>query len=226
MIPARAGSKGVPQKNLRQIRGKPLIQWTVDVARHSSYIDRLILSTEDEKIAEVGRQCGCDIPFSQPKELASDETPMIAVLQHAIRSLPKKYDYVVLLQPTSPLRLSSDIDAAIELCHKQNAPACVSVCKSHKSPFWMYSISQNGAMKPVFESTDNRHARRQENPDTYVLNGAVYVFRCDWLLDQTTFLTDETLAYIMPEERSIDIDREIDFVLADELLRRRMAESA
>ena len=218
IIPARAGSKGVPQKNLRTLCGKPLIQWTADAAKESTYIDRLILSTEDAAISKVGRECGCETPFSRPGTLAHDKTPMIDVVKYAIRALDEKYTYGVLLQPTSPLRLSTDIDAAIRLCDERKAPACVSVCRSNKSPFWTYYVASTGRMMPVVESRHTQIDSRQELPDTFILNGAVYVFRCQWLLNQTTFLTEETIAYTMPEERSVDIDREIDFVLANVLL--------
>lgn len=217
VIPARAGSKGLPRKNLRLLGGKPLIDWTVAAARGSSFLDRVILSTEDEETIAHGRSIGCDVPFRRPDELATDTARTIHVLHHLLENIDGSYDYVVQLQPTSPFRTSSDIDSAIRLCLEANAPACVSVCPVEKSPQWIFSLRQNSRMQPLMPLPE-RLSRRQDMPPYYELNGAIYVARVDWIRRQQGFLSDETVAYVMPQKRSLDIDDEIDLALAEILL--------
>lgn len=214
IIPARGGSKGVPRKNIREVAGKPLIAWTIEEAKKSKYIDRLILSSDDAQIIAVAREWGCDVPFVRPAELSQDDTPGIEPVIHAVQSLPG-YDYVVLLQPTSPLRKVEDIDGAIAFLVNQNAKACISVVEPDKSPFWMYSISNSGYIVPLLEGN---YARRQDIPSVYALNGAVYVAEVNWLLRKQAFVSDETVAYVMSKERSIDIDTETDLAISAILL--------
>ncbi|QUL54544.1 acylneuraminate cytidylyltransferase family protein [Paenibacillus tritici] len=219
IIPARGGSKGIPRKNIKQLAGKPLIAWTIEEAKKSRYIDRLILSSEDPEIIEIARAYGCEAPFVRPKELSEDTTPGIAPVLHAINQLPD-FDYVVLLQPTSPLRLIDDIDGCIENMWNVGAPACVSVTKPDKSPYWMYTLQENNMMKKLIERSESI-TRRQELPDVYALNGAVYVAEVDWLLASGSFLEQETVAFEMAKSRSYDIDTEEDFFLCDLLLSKR-----
>jgi CMP-N,N'-diacetyllegionaminic acid synthase len=208
VIPARGGSKGIPRKNVTLVGGKPLIAWTIEEAKKSRYIDSLILSSEDEEIIRVAKSFGCEVPFVRPQSLSRDETPGIDPVLHAIKELPG-FDYLILLQPTSPFRQVSDIDACLERCIQKNAPACVSVTETDKSPYWMYELDSQGLMSPVIKS-DKLIARRQDLPQSFVLNGAVYVARCDWLLQTLTFVTPETVGYVMPKERSLDVDTEFD----------------
>ncbi|MBF0557360.1 MAG: acylneuraminate cytidylyltransferase family protein [Nitrospirae bacterium] len=217
IIPARGGSKGLPRKNILPLLGKPLIAWTIEEAKKSKYLDRVVLSSEDAEIISVARQFGCDVPFVRPMELASDETPGVAPILHAIEALPEQYDMIVLLQPTSPLRLAADIDRSIELCIDRKAPACVSVTEPDISPFWMYTIGPAGNLQPLLKSEETY--RRQDLPKVFASNGAVYVANCSWLLKTKTFVTDETIAYIMPRERSQDIDTELDLRFCEFLLR-------
>lgn len=219
VIPARGGSKGVRRKNLRTVAGKPLIAWTIEEAKKSKYIDRLILSSEDEEIINVAKSWGCEVPFVRPQELAQDETPGIEPVLHALRLLPA-YDYIVLLQPTSPLRSVEDIDGCIKQCLEYRANACVSVTEPDKNPYWMYTLDADGKMVPLIDLKDFP-VRRQDLPKVYALNGAVYVARCDWLLETRSFLTRETIAYPMPTERSIDVDTEFDLILAEAMLNVR-----
>lgn len=216
IIPARGGSKGVPRKNIKNLLEKPLIAWTIEEAKRSKYIDRLILSSEDEEIISVAKTWDCEVPFKRPIELAQDETPGIDPVLHAIKMLPG-YDYVILLQATSPLRKATDIDGAIELCEEKGANACVSVTESQKSPYWFYQVDTLNRLKPVLRE-GRQVNRRQDSPKIFFLNGAVYVARCRWLTKNHTFLTEETVAYIMPHERSVDIDTELDFVIAKLLM--------
>ena len=163
---------------------------------------------------ETARQWGGDAPFTRPADLARDDTPGIAPVLHALDALPESYDYVVLLQPTSPLRIGADISAALALCLAQNAPACVSVSAPQHAPWWMFRLDEGRRMHSLFPQ-DALPARRQDMPEVYALNGAIYVARVDWLRESKTFLTPETVAYVMPGERSLDIDTELDFVLAE-----------
>lgn len=216
LIPARGGSKGVPRKNIRDVAGKPLIAWSIEAAKSSRYIDRLILSSDDPEIIAVAEALGCEVPFIRPRELAADATPGIDPVLHALKTLPEKYDYVVMLQPTSPLRSVDDIDGCIEQC-RNGARACVSVTEPEKSPYWMYFMDSAGKMRPVLPPPD-KAVRRQDLPQVYALNGAVYVAETDWLKNTRKFVTSETTGYLMPQERSLDIDTEHDLKLVSYLL--------
>lgn len=217
IIPARGGSKGVPRKNIREVAGKPLIAWTIEEAKKSKYIDRLILSTEDDEIISIAQEWGCDVPFVRPAELSQDDTPGIEPVIHAIQLLPG-YDYVVLLQPTSPLRKVEDIDGCIELCVSKQESSCVSVTMPDKSPYWMFTVDGDGLMHPLIEQTAII-PRRQDLPKVYALNGAVYVSNVTLLLEQRSFLTENTIAYVMTKSSSIDIDTDADINIAESLIK-------
>lgn len=219
IIPARGGSKGVPRKNIRRVAGKPLIAWSIEAAKQSKYIDRLILSSENEEIIAVAEEWGCEVPFVRPIELSGDEVPGMEPVLHALKALPVKYDYVVVLQPTSPLRTVRDIDGCIGRCARRAANACVSVVEPDKSPYWAYTLDAEGRMQPLVD-TGELIFQRQDLPKTYVLNGAVYVANCEWLLKTKSFVTAETLAYPMDRVNSIDIDTELDLKFAEMLLSR------
>ncbi|MBG9940490.1 acylneuraminate cytidylyltransferase family protein [Brevibacillus formosus] len=218
IIPARGGSKGIPRKNIREVGGKPLLSWTIEEAKKSVYIDRLIVSTDDEEIADVARQYDGEVPFLRPKELAKDDAPGVAPVLHALEVLPK-YDYVVLLQPTSPLRQVIDIDGCIEKCLKEQANSCVSITVAEKTPYWMYHLSDNDVLEPVIK-IEERFLRRQDTPPVFSLNGAVYIADTNWLKKTQSFLEPETVGYVMPKERSIDIDNEMDIVIFEAVLRQ------
>jgi CMP-N,N'-diacetyllegionaminic acid synthase len=216
IITARGGSKGVLRKNLREIAGKPLIAWTIEAGRQSHYIDRLILSSEDPEVISMARSWSCEVPFVRPAELAGDETPGIDPVLHALKVLPERYDYVVLLQPTSPMRLAEDIDGCVETCLDHQAPACVTVTEVDQSPFWMYRLDTSRHLGPFIDQK-NIPGRRQDLPPVYVLNGAVYVAQTAWLQQRRTFLAAETVAHIMPRERSLDVDTELDLKICASL---------
>lgn len=211
VIPARGGSKGVPRKNIRDVAGKPLIAWTIEMAKKSQYIDRLILSSDDAEIIEVAQKWGCEVPFVRPATLAQDETPGIDPVIHAIQTLSEKYDLVVLLQATSPLRTVEDVDGCISQLVESGAKACVSVVEPDKSPYWMYRIDDNKRLVPLLEQG---YERRQDLPETYALNGAVYVAECVWLESTKSFISPETTAYVMHESHSLDIDTETDLTIS------------
>lgn len=217
IIPARGGSKGIPRKNIVPLAGKPLIAWSIEAAKKSKYIDRLILSSEDEEIINIASEWGCDIPFVRPVELAQDETPMVEPILHALDTLKDNFFYIVLLQPTSPLRNVTDIDDCIELCHKNQAPACVSITEADKSPYWMYQLDETGHLLPLLKS-ETQHSRRQDIPQVYILNGAIYVAEADFIRRHRSFITDETVTYLMPRERSLDLDTDLDLKICEILL--------
>jgi CMP-N,N'-diacetyllegionaminic acid synthase len=216
IVPARGGSKGVTRKNLRLVAGRPLIAWTIEAARGSRHIDRLVLSSDDDEIIDTARRCGCDAPFRRPDALASDEAGSIDVILHAIETLPEHYDYVALLQPTSPLREAIDIDGAVAACHHHDAPSCVTLCRAEINPRWMFTMDADKRILPIVGG--EVPTRRQVAGEVLALNGAVYVARRSFLLETKTFLGDRTVGYVMPRERSLDIDDEFDLKLADLLM--------
>lgn len=219
VIPARGGSKGVPRKNIREMAGKPLIAWSVGEAKKSQYIDRCIVSTEDEEIRSIAEAYGGDIPFLRPMELAQDDTASIDVVLDVIRRLPG-YDYVVILQPTSPLRIAEDIDGAIAHCIDHGAESCVSVTEVEHSPYWMYTLDGEQRISPLLESPEGSY-QRQMLPKVYQLNGAVYVNRIDTLMKTHQTIEEGTLGYLMPRERSYDIDTLLDFEIAEMIMKKQ-----
>jgi CMP-N,N'-diacetyllegionaminic acid synthase len=213
LIPARGGSRGLPRKNVLPLAGKPLIHWTIDAARQSRYIDRTIISSDDQEIIAVALEGGCEAPFTRPADLATATTPTLAVALHALDQLPG-FDILVLLQPTSPLRTATDIDAALETLLAHEAGSAISVCESTKSPYWMYHLAGDDTLKPVLDATVSA-TRRQDLPPAYYLNGAVYAVNIPWLIETGAFVGAHSVAYVMPAQRSIDIDTAADLKLAE-----------
>lgn len=209
LITARGGSKGLPRKNVLPAAGKPLIAWTVHAALAATTVGRVVLSSDDDEIIEAAATAGCDIPFRRPPELATDEASSMDVVFHALQELPD-YEFVVLLQPTSPLRTGADIDAAFKLMLDHRAPACVSVTDVDQSPYWMYEVTENDRLRSLFGQSPTMN-RRQDLPPVFTLNGAIYIAKVEWLLQSRSFLGPETIAYKMPRSKSIDIDDAIDF---------------
>ncbi|MCG6966529.1 MAG: acylneuraminate cytidylyltransferase family protein [Chromatiaceae bacterium] len=224
LILARGGSKRLPRKNLLPLAGRPLLAWTVAAATAARHVDRVILSTDDSEIAAAGREHGAAVPFMRPAELATDTATTCDVALHALSTLAaagEHYDYLVLLQPTSPLRTAADIDNAIELLLEKRADAVISVCETDHPAEWSNTLpadrSMGGFFRPGIRST-----RSQDLPKSYRLNGAVYVYNCARLLKTGSLeMDDNSYAYIMPRERSVDIDSAIDFDIAGLLLERR-----
>lgn len=219
-INARGGSKGIPGKNVRDLCGLPLIAWSIREARRSAHLDRIIVSSDDEGILAVARSHGAETPFVRPAEFARDDTPGVDPVLHAVEALrPESYDYVVLLQPTSPLRLVEDIDGAIERCLDNDWPCLISVTEPEKSPYYVFTLDQGGVMSPVIRQ-ESFHTRRQDLPKTFAPNGAVYVAKCDWLAATRSYLTPETRGYPMPRERSWDVDELLDFEICELMLKK------
>lgn len=208
IIPARGGSKGLPRKNLLLAGGKPLIAWTIDAALNSKYITSVVLSSDDDEIILTAKNFGCKHAIKRPDELANDSASSVDVVLHAL-SQYQGYDYVVLLQPTSPLRTSLDIDNAFELILSSNAPCCLSVCEVDQSPYWMYRVDHNEVMTKLLRE-EKVMTRRQDLPAIHILNGAIYIAEIDWLKSGKSFYGADCVAYRMPKEKSLDIDNSED----------------
>jgi CMP-N,N'-diacetyllegionaminic acid synthase len=219
IVPARGGSKGVPGKNLRLIGGKPLIAWTILAALESAVVGRVVVSTDDSDIADVALEWGAEVPFLRPDALATDEATTMQVVHHALQVLAPPMGLMVVLQPTSPLRSASDIDAGVALCLDSGATSCVAVAEATKSPWWMYSLDPLGRLAPLLDP-EGGGSRRQDLPAVYVVNGALYVGGTQWAATTDSFISTETVGYVMPPERSLDIDTELDLVLAEALIAR------
>lgn len=209
LITARGGSKGLPGKNIKSAFGKPLIAWTIEAAQKSKMIDRLVLSSDDDQIIKIAKKWGCEVPFIRPSKFASDTASSIEVAMHALEKIPG-YDYLIILQPTSPLRNEIDIDSSIKLILENHAPTCVSLCESSESPYLMHTIKKNGSIQKILPDMD-KAKRRQDLPQTYILNGAIFIANIKWFKEYKTFISEETIGYLMPLDRSIDIDDFEDF---------------
>jgi len=223
VIPARGGSKGVPGKNISVVAGKPLIAWTIEAAKASRGLTRCIVSTDDELIANVAMEYGSEVPFLRPKELAMDTSPQQPALLHAIQWLREhdqfETDYVVILQPTSPLRTACDIDAAIELRDHHDAKSVVSVFMPHGHPLWSKKVTTDGLLEDYFPAYEGS-LRRQDLPAAYMPNGAVYVVDVELLQHSDSVYSDRSYGYIMPLERSLDIDVSWELELARLILEK------
>lgn len=219
-IPARAGSKGVPGKNIKTLAGKPLIAYTIESALTSNIFDYLIVSTDGEDVARVAREAGAEVPFKRPAELATDTAKGMDALQHAMawcETQGKHFDWIMNLQPTSPLRNSEDIVKACALMIRHRARAVVSVCEVDHHPWWSNTLPDNQCMEH-FIRPGIASVNRQTLPKYYRLNGAIYLAEWDLLRQQKSWYGKYTFAYIMPKERSVDIDTALDFALAEALL--------
>jgi CMP-N,N'-diacetyllegionaminic acid synthase len=212
IIPARGGSKGVPGKNLRKVQGVSLLARSIASAKASKFIDCVVVSSDDDAIITEALSAGAQVPFKRPEEFATDDAPGYLPVVHALESLPG-YDYVIVLQVTSPLRDTADIDGALDFCLRKEANICVSVTAAPVSPHWMFTFNNDSELLPVLN--EKPPLRRQDLPATYVLNGAIYIAATGWFLNHKSFLTAETLGYVMPAEKSLDLDTEFDFELLD-----------
>ena len=228
VITARGRSKRLPSKNVLDLAGKPLIGWTIEAALKSRYIDELIVSTEDVEIAEISKSYGANVPFMRPKELGADNVHPAEAVIHAvnyfINEQKKEFEYVVLLQPTSPLRNEHDIDKAIELLYSTKADAVVSVCEAEHSPLWYNTLPENLSLKN-FLRDDLKGKMSQNLPTYYRLNGAIYICKAKRLLkEKTFFLKDNIFAFLMDARKSVDIDSLVDFKLAEILMQTNKTE--
>ncbi len=226
IITARGGSKGIPRKNLALLLGKPLLQYTAEAALAASTLSDIILSTDDEDIAEVGRSCGLEVPFMRPKELATDDTPTLPVMQHAVnflQNLGREYEAVCLLQPTSPLRSAEHIDACVRMLFDEDADAVITVLPvPHQyNPHWVYFQGDNGTLRLGTGETEPI-PRRQELPPAFHREGSVYVVRRDVLLQKNSLYGNRLLGYALDPDQSVNIDDPDQLRRAEELLQLRV----
>jgi CMP-N,N'-diacetyllegionaminic acid synthase len=223
LIPARGGSKSIPRKNVKLLAGRPLISWTIESALASRHLSQVIVSTDDQEIADVSRKYGAQVPFLRPAGLAKDDSSSLSVALHLIEwfrsSEMAAPQYILLLQPTSPFRTVEDIDSVISIAQSTNA-AVVSVRAVESHPFLCKQLNKNGALED-FVSTDIGYLRRQDLPEVYSLNGAIYLNQCTSLVQDQTFVPSGSLPYIMPAERSLDVDTPWDWHIAELILRDR-----
>jgi CMP-N,N'-diacetyllegionaminic acid synthase len=222
LIPARGGSKRLPRKNILNFIDKPLIAWTIESAIDSKYIDHVVVSTDNHEISRISRQYGADVPFIRPDNISSDHSTSVEVVRHALNTLEEfgyHYDYVILLQPTSPLRTAEHIDAAVKLFVAKDADAVISVTKTTSSPLWANTIPKNGSMDNFLqENVENK--RSQDLPIYYELNGAIYLINSQKILEENTFfLRKNVFSYQMGKLSSIDIDTNYDFFIASMIAR-------
>ncbi len=218
IIPARGGSKRLPNKNILDLAGKPLISWSVNAAIKSQYIDKVMVTTDSDEIMEVAKKYGAEVPFKRPDYLSTDTAIRPDVIKHTIdfykNENQEKFDYIVFLQPTSPLRDESHIDKAIEDMLEKNADAMVSVCEVEHPVQWSGLLPDNKDMSNFLNDQDIK-SRSQDFQIYYRLNGAIFI--CDsnkFMKSGCMFLQENIFAYVMPQNVSVDIDTEIDFMLA------------
>ena len=228
LITARGGSTGLPGKNIKPLIDKPLLAWTIEAALSSRTLSRVILSTDDDDIASIGQQYGAEVPFQRPAELATADASHVAVAEHALdwhaQQTGRDPESLMLLQPTSPLRTAADIDAAIELAHMRQADAVVGVCHITQHPYLSKYVDADGYLQ-TFVSTNIGYLRRQAFPELCHPNGALYWIRTEVFRAAQNFFPPRTLPYLMPEERSLDIDTAFDFYLAELILRDQLVKT-
>ena len=211
IIPARGGSKGLPRKNIIDLAGKPLIAWTIEASLNSEYISKTIVSSDDDEILNISKKYNADI-IKRPDELALDTTAIEPVIKHVVEELKienLEYDYLVLLQPTSPLRYAKDIDNAFDMLFKNNATALISVCEIDNKILKAFKQNKDTFIEGI---SNNKYPfmRRQDLPKIYLSNGSIYIIKIDEFLINNSFHTNKTISYIMNEIKSIDIDTQGD----------------
>lgn len=222
IIPARGGSKRLPGKNIKPLKGKPLIHYTIDAARAVFDYSVICVSTDDESIKKVAEQTGLSVPFLRPESLATDTANTRSVLVHAYNFYKKNRNYmadtIVLLQPTSPLRNGNHINECLKLYDGNNVDQVLSVKETDSNPYFLlFEEDEDGYLKKVLSGD---FTRKQDCPTVYEINGAIYVINVRSLLDSDTLIFSRTKKYVMDKESSIDIDDEFDFNLAEFILRR------
>ncbi|MFX1506535.1 MAG: cytidylyltransferase domain-containing protein [Promethearchaeota archaeon] len=220
LIPARSGSKGILGKNIKILKDKPLIWYTIDNALKSKHLDRVIVSTDSQEIAQIAQKANCEVPFIRPIHLAQDSTPMYDVLVHAIEEMSKlgfKPEIIVLLQPTSPFRTTEQIDEAVQKFLASSVRCLISVRKVRENPYWMKTL-ERGFLQPVL---DKSVSSRQQLPTFYYPNGAIYIWNTSYLLNNKQLYPEDTIPYEMDEISSLDIDEELDWLFAEYLIFRQ-----
>ena len=204
IIPARAGSKGLPRKNMIDLAGKPLIAWTIEASLNSKYITKTVVSSDSDEILKIAKEYGADI-IKRPVDLATDTASSESVVAHVLENIEEEFNFVVLLQPTSPLRNTEDIDNSFEKLFRENVTALISVCETDNKILKAFKENEKGFMEGL---SNNKYPfmRRQDLPKTYMSNGAIYIVKVSDFLKNDSFYTDKTISYIMDEAKSLDID--------------------
>lgn len=226
IIPARGGSKGLPGKNIKPLCGKPLIAWSIEAGKGSKYIDEVMVTTDSEEIAKVAREFGASVPFLRPAKLASDTATSMEVIKHVIDfyrdEFHRRFDYIVLLEPTSPLREKEDVDKAIELLlANSQASAVVGISKTEsQNPAFLIKKDEHGFLVG-YEDRKMKILRRQDIGDVYFFEGSVYVSQTDTLLEEKTFYHEHTLGYEFPKWKSLEIDDIDDFFMVEALMKHK-----
>jgi len=216
VVPARGGSKRLPRKNILDLGNKPLIAWSIEAGLNSRYVDKVIVSSDDDEILNIAKKYNSEI-IKRPASLASDTATSFDALKHTIENV-ETYDYIILLQPTSPLRSSQHIDEAIELLMSKNADAIISITEMDHSPLWSNTLSEDGDMS-TFLREEVKNIRSQDLEKYYRINGAIYICETERLLKKENFFIDDNIfSYVMDRKSSIDIDEDIDFHLAQYLI--------
>ena len=227
IVPARGGSKGLPRKNVRPLGGRPLVAWPIAAATAASSVDRVIVSTDDAEIARAARLAGGEVPFTRPAELATDTASSVSVVRHALDTLAaagEAYEYVVLLEPTSPLTEAIDIDDAVAHLHgaRHSADAIVGVCAVHAAhPDYDVRLGADGIIRPYLAPDFASLKRRQDVEALYFLDGSLYCSAVDEFYRRGTFYHERTLGYVMPRWKSFEVDDLVDFICIEAILARR-----
>ena len=222
-ICARGNSKGLKNKNIKKINGSPLLKYTIDHALKSKIFDNIVLSSDSKRIIQLARDLGLKDIINRPKKLATDQSGKLDVVKHALRVIEKryaiKYDVIIDLDVTSPLRIVSDIKKAYNLFLNNNSNILISATPSKKNPFFNQVIQKNNSIKLV--QSKIKYLRRQDAPNVYDLNASIYIYKRETLLNTNTIFTKDSSLYIMPEERSVDIDNINDFNYVEYLMKRK-----
>lgn len=222
IIPARSGSKGIKNKNIKELNEKPLISYTIEVARESEIFEDIVVSTDSEKYAEISKEYGAIVPFLREEKLSSDTASSLDVILDVLEKmekLGKRYETLVLLQPTSPLRTVENLKEAYNLYLKNKANAVVSVCEMEHSPLWSNILPIDNKMDGFLKKIGNKN--RQQLEKYYRINGAIYIANIEYFKRYKDFYYKNSYAYIMSRENSIDIDEEIDFKIAEFLMKEK-----
>lgn len=225
IIPARAGSKRLKNKNILKLDYKPLIAWTIEEALKSKYITETVVSTDSDEIAQVAKEYGAQVPFLRPENLSSDTATSYDAVHHCIEFYKKKlnrsFDYILLLQPTSPLRTVKDIDGAIEFLNSKNADSVISMCECEHSPIWANTLPEDRNINQ-FDDEKYKDLRSQDLPTYYRYNGAIYLTKISRFYKEKSFnFNSNSFAYIMEQQSSVDIDTELDFMICETILKNR-----
>lgn len=226
IIPARSGSKGLPNKNIKELCGKPLIAWSIEAGLESKYIDEVVVSTDSQEYANIAKKYGAKTPFLRPQELSLDASTTFESIKHTIdfyqNNLKKRFDYIVLLEPTSPLRESQDIDQAIEmLFSNQNADAIVGICKTEsQNPVFLVKLLSQTQTIEGYVNKDFSPIRRQDISELYFFEGTIYISKTSTLLQYKNFYHHKTMGYVVPKWKSLEVDDDDDFTMVEAMINK------